>query len=197
MRWAEQFDAATYSGASYGEGNIDDGELSPEDIILHEIRWRLAADTKLAAIFGSAGIEVVDFRTPVDIRDLPRLQLYGGDTGETKFPYQAQDYAIRVELAARWDPGTLGPVAPGFGTVWSMWHRVKRVLKANQMLVTNQAPDIQLAKRSEQAGAISAPFVEDIGGDGSRPVCAQILPWNFIVLVDYLTGRLINIQAAG
>src|SRR5690606_27039529 len=36
-QWARHFTAASYSGASWGQGNYSDGGLGPEDQILHHL----------------------------------------------------------------------------------------------------------------------------------------------------------------
>lgn len=193
MKWSQYFAPATYSGAPpYGAGDFDPGEIGPECIVLHEIRRHLLADTKLATIFGADRIVVVDGPNPYDYENLPKIQIYAGDTSEIKAPSSTNSYTVSAQIELRYQPSALGTIQPGDATVAAVAARIKRALKANIQLVTQVSGDQRQIAKNSNAGPVVYRY--DIDPAGGRYAVAQIIGWVYYLDIDYGTGQIRTLQ---
>lgn len=188
MRWSEHFTAASYSGASYGSGDLTVGQIAPEDLVLHEIRRRLAADAKLAAIFKNDRLYVCDGPDPFDFENLPKLLVYAGDTSEIKAPSSTNVYTVRVNVELKYDPAAIGKIAPGEATAASVVAQVKKVLKSNLQLTTQIGGDGRQMVKNSNAGPIV--YRDNVDAIGGRYAVSQIVLWDYYLDVNYDTGQI-------
>lgn len=192
MRWSEYFTSASYSGASYGSGNLSVGEVGPECLVLHETRRRLAASAKLGRIFGADRLYVCDGPDPFDFQDLPKCLIYAGDTSEIKAPSATNVYDVLVNIEVRYDPSAIGQIRPGEATVAALVSEIKKVLKANHQLVTVISGDNrQMTKNSNLQPTV---FRFDVDTAGQRYAVAQTIPWLVHLDVNHSTGQIRTLE---
>lgn len=193
MKWGQFFAPATYSGATYGDGDFDPGEIAPEDVGLHEIRRRLFAVTKLATIFGADRLNVYDGPDPFDFGDLPKMRIYADGTGEQESVGGSNLYRFRAIVEVRYDPSATGRIEPGQATVAAVLGLAKGAFKtpAGKHLLTRVGgEDRQLARFSQPGRWTARQDVIDAG----RQAISQILPLDVEIDVDWLTGQIVNAQ---
>lgn len=122
--WDKPFTPATWSGSEWFEGNFADGDLSPEDILMHQLCEFLKNDSRISGIFGER-IEVMDTRPVgdfVDMRYLPRLYLYSGVT-DTEHRLTAVDMRVcRIYVGLAFSLSSLVPVTAGKASTASVLH---------------------------------------------------------------------------
>lgn len=199
MNWAEYFTPAAYSGSPYGTGNMTtDGTISPECLVLHELRRHLADDTLLKTIFGDTGnegcrIEVFDFPPPIELRDLPRLYLSIGDLSSLFGPGDSDLKTEGILATIRWD-SDVTPVDAGKATIWSCVRKIKQVVQANDtMLVSVNGQNKQTARITRMRAA-SEPRIEDVGKE--RLALSLPIGIEMELDVNYSTGRIHNLEAS-
>lgn len=193
MKWGDDFELARYSGGAYGTGNLTAGDCGPECIVLHEVRWRLAANALLRKIFADR-IEVLDCRNPYDSRPMPRLQIYAISTEESQAPSNTNPHTVRLFVAVRFDASATGVVNPGEPTVAALIAHIKQVLKAPNnfhLRTTVGGEDTHLAKRS-QPGPTS--WFADPDETGRIIAYHVEQAWDYFLNVNWMSGVIRNIE---
>ena len=205
MIWREKFTGITWSGGSWGSGDLEANDASPEEILLWMTWTRLREVATLADLFTPKGsseperIEATEFRNLVEFANLPRLQVYLASTTEEQRPTRLDLSEIRVLIGLRFDLSQalerLDP--PGVPTFASVVRLVKTTLKGDhQMSVSVNGTDTPLAPGgSHQEGAVS--YLVDIDEEGGRNTLTAELEWVYKTNIDFDTGRISNIVRAG
>jgi len=204
MRWREQFTAAAYAPGPWGTGNLTQEEISPEDLVLHLVRYYLLQDAKLKAIFSGPDtpntgdlIEALEGRNPLDFRPFARLQLYLGQSPMVQTPTRIDDRQVTVIVSVRWGMvAGLEPVPFGKATVASVLSRCRLKLlngAAAQLLTTVGGVEAQLARRVVENPVNYIYDVDDKAGVQAQ----QELPLTYYLFVDHVTQKIRNVALAG
>lgn len=192
-RWSDEFTPASWSGASWGDGDYTDGELGPEDQLMHHLEYKLSGDAKLSAIFG-AKIEVMDRRPGPDIRNLPRLYLYSGTTQPSEAPTKLDVETNAIFVGVVYGATSVSAVARGDATLATVLHRIKGVMRANQeMTVTVNGTQVQMAR----LGLVQPHQTIQILDESGRLFAEmQELEIDYTIDVDRDTQRILNVVNA-
>jgi len=200
--WAEQLSPVVWSGLSglWGDGAItSQGDVGAEEVILHSVRARLAADSTLAKLFTADRIEVVEFVSPYDSRDMPRLQVYPGATEDTYQPTKLDELRVRVVVGMKFglQGDAAATVSPGKAMAAGVLRRCKTILRAdaNMHLTTPLGPTAHadwLAQNMTMGSVRFSLYLLETGGG----TALLELPVDYTVRVDNPSGVIWNILAA-
>jgi hypothetical protein len=200
-QWESYFGTMGWSGGTFGAGVYTDGgtadtqSASPTDQIQYLLEGRMRADALLAAVFGGNGssIERMGVRPEVDLRSLPRLYIYSGAVDGSLITL-SDERTVSVFVEVVFAISSVTSPSPGGATLASLMDYIAKFLTASQELSV-------LASSTPGASAVPLcqvvtvkPFqtllIEEKGG---ARAFSQIVQADFQTLIDYRTGRFVNL----
>ena len=174
-------------------------ELAPEAMIASRVTELLKQDAKLAVIFGSEFIQLVDYVSPQDFDQLPKLLITTVSLSSEPAPASIIE-RVTVYVVLRWleaDTTRAEPWEPGLTT---LARHVCRILgsTANRQLNTIMPAGtmVQLARRGN-VSAQGFTFRRDPAPDGARQIMNLVIPWEYEVTLDVDTQRIRTVVSAG
>lgn len=193
-QWDSFFTAASYSGAAWGQGDYSDGDLGPEDQILHHLCEQLKADTRLAAIFGER-IEVMEARPEHDLREYPRLYLYSGLTTPVEVTGKAHKYEMNIYVGLAHVMQVVSVIERGRPTAATALHWTRHRISQVKNIPIHVAGDAEGAQRTlaelQNVGDYETIRVFDAM---ERPFAQmQEMRAPYRVLIDHDSGRIRNL----
>lgn len=205
-RWNSKFTSATYGPVvdptTDGDGNLvdpsrtllDQGEVGPADMVLHEVAHYLRQSAVHLAVFAGR-VDAMQIHDPEDFRKFPRLSVCLASIANTEKPTAVTEGEVTVYVGHWWDQLIAEPIADGDASIATMhWHtrRVLQVDKARTLALWFEGSQRSISTQSVVIGP--ERYGNFINAKGRQAFLSEI-PFTYKVRADRNSGALVNFQA--
>ena len=163
---------------------FEDDEQAPEEFVAQRVRDYLAADTKLASIFGTERIRTLSVYIPTEFDALPCHLVALSISTDEPAPSLLRS-SITVYHVLKWSQSGTQYLADGDFGLATYWRHVNKVLSTGAAkLLQYEREDgkvVQTVSRSEPGQVTTTP--EGQLADGAF-VFRSVLPWVYEVRLD-------------